>query len=343
MIYVILVIGLIPRTLAMLLTYKCNFLCSHCSVNASPYENRTMDFSIVKKAIDEAYEIPSLYVVSFTGGEPTLYPNLLLKSIEYAHNAGFVTRLVTNAWWASSINYARKIIGKMSDKGLDELNISFDDFHIPWLKKYGGEYNIVNAIKAGLENNLRVAISIVRAKNSTITKDYLQKMFKRYGIEHDDIIIIEDYVNRLGRGKHLPDYIIPKTKYNKIKTKIRDPCEHIGTALAIHPDGTVMACCGHIIRTDAAWLVTLGNIRKESLKSLIRRMWRNALFWWLRVYGPYSLLSRIRKLSGENHYIDDKKIVGRCEICYILATKYKHNLIEFFNNKNKNLNQILLS
>lgn len=337
---------MIPRTLAMLLTYKCNFFCRHCSVSASPYENSAMDFSIVKKIIDEAYEIPSLYVVSFTGGEPTLYPDLLLKSIEYAHSAGFVTRLVTNAWWAGSINYARKIIGKMVEKGLDELNISFDDFHMSWLKKYGGEYNIVNAIKAGLENNLRVAISIVRAKNSTITKDYLQKIFRRYGIEHDDIVILEDYVNRLGRGKYLRDYIVPKLEleyHHELKSKIQSPCEHIGTALAIHPDGTVMACCGHIIRTDAAWLVTLGNIHKESLKNLIKRMWRNILFWWLRVYGPYSLLTEIRKLSDEKHYIDNKNFVGRCEICYVLATKYKHNLIAFFNNKNKNLNQMLLS
>jgi MoaA/NifB/PqqE/SkfB family radical SAM enzyme len=87
------------------------------------------------EVLDQAYNIPSIQVVVFTGGEPTLYP----ERIKYAFELGFTVRLVTNAWWAGNYEEAKTFLEELHSYGLKELNISYDDFHLPWLTTYGGE------------------------------------------------------------------------------------------------------------------------------------------------------------------------------------------------------------
>lgn len=89
---------MIPRTLAVMLTNKCNFYCDHCSVCSGPNVNDVLSDELIMMAIDQCYFIPSIRVVSFTGGEVTLYPEKLKMAIEYAHEKGMLTRIVTNAW-----------------------------------------------------------------------------------------------------------------------------------------------------------------------------------------------------------------------------------------------------
>lgn len=133
---------MIPRTLAIMLTNKCNFFCDHCSVCSGPDKNDVLSDEVIKKAIDQAYFIPSIRVVSFTGGEVTLYSEKLKMAISYAHEKGFITRIVTNAWWANSLEKSKEYCNELVFYGLDEINISYDDFHEEYLEQFGGEQNL---------------------------------------------------------------------------------------------------------------------------------------------------------------------------------------------------------
>lgn len=97
---------------------------------AKPKRDATLSHNRFCKVIDDAYDIPSIRVVVFTGGEPTLYPSLK-SGIEYASDNGFIVRLVTNAWWASSYKKSIEFLEDLHSRGLAELNISYDDFHLP--------------------------------------------------------------------------------------------------------------------------------------------------------------------------------------------------------------------
>ena len=72
-----------------------------------------MDIEYVFRVIDQAYEIPSIQLIVFTGGECTLFPEHLKASIEYAAENGFITRIVTNAWWASNYDKAREFLEEL--------------------------------------------------------------------------------------------------------------------------------------------------------------------------------------------------------------------------------------
>lgn len=322
---------MIPRQISIIFTYKCNFFCDHCSMMASPSENMVFDFSLFKKIIDEAREIPSIYTIVFTGGEPTLYFKKLLRFVNYSYESGFNTRLITNAWWAYSYSSALSTVRELRKSGLREINISFDDFHYYWLKKYyKGEENLVNAVKASLEEELRTLIAITRYSSSQkITKDYVANLLKKEGIDPREVMISEGYISKIGRALNV------RTTFNRddlniLRNEIKKQCTEIGTTITIMPDGRTLACCGHIIRTRAADLFQVGNVYNDSLHEIIKRLWRNIFFWTIYLKGPYYVLKNILEI---NDSIEDN-FISKCEICYLLGTKFKSKLINYFS-KNK--------
>ena len=53
---------MIPRTLAIMMTNKCNFYCDHCSVCAGQEVNDVLSDEVIRKVIDNAYYIPSMKI-----------------------------------------------------------------------------------------------------------------------------------------------------------------------------------------------------------------------------------------------------------------------------------------
>jgi len=303
---------LIPHTISFLYSYKCNFKCAHCSVNGGPWHTHLLDINYITKALEDAYEIPSIQVIVFTGGEPTLHLEHLKNSLRCAHELGFTARIVTNAWWANNYECAKSFLSELYSYGLEELNISYDDFHLPWLSKYGGERNIINAARAGVDLGLRVLIAITKVKNSKISSQYLRRMLKNEGL-FTSVEFLEDFIAPIGRGKNL------ETVRNFTDTG----CTDAGTVLTVHPNGKLVLCCGHVISTPAIEMLTIGDLKTENLGDLVTRMQRNTLYWWIFLRGPCNIL---RKLSNQEIY-------HKCEACYLLGTKYRERLLALSSKK----------
>jgi MoaA/NifB/PqqE/SkfB family radical SAM enzyme len=270
--------------------------------------------STIIRAIDDAYKIPSIRLVVFTGGESSLFPDILEEGIKYAAEHGFMTRLVSNAWWADSFSRAMDYIGKWKECGLEELNISYDDFHVPYLNKYGNEQNIINACKAMSEYRMRGLVGCVLKPNAIITSDYLRDIFKREKIG-GDIKFLEDFLFPLGRARSLPsEYFV-----NADDGSIESRCREAGNSIVILPSNDVTFCCGHLINSDAQKMITIGKISNEtSLCDLVHKMQNNILFWWLHNKGPFLLLKELEKSPN---------VHKNCEACYYLATEYFNELL----------------
>lgn len=139
----------------------------------------------MRQAIEQAYALPSIRVIVFTGGEPTLYPELLKEGIRLAHDKGFVTRLVTNAWWAQTPKETYRFLQDLQAIGLDELNISYDDFHAFHLEAFGGKQNVLNAVGAAVELGITVLIGTAIYPGAEIRSGYLRKLFQDTGIRQE--------------------------------------------------------------------------------------------------------------------------------------------------------------
>lgn len=306
---------MIPQVLAFITTYRCNFSCDHCSVAAGPERREVLAAGVMQRVIEQAYALPSIRVIVFTGGEPTLYPELIQEGIKLAHEKGFVTRLVTNAWWAQTAEKAYRFLQDYRAAGLDELNISYDDFHAKYLESFGGERNLLNAIRAATELGMTTLVGSVLYHGARIRSGYLRRIFKDAGIQQE-IKFLEDFVFPLGRARRkLPLHFFP----SDMEKREQGACQEAGHTLTILPDGKILFCCGHIINSKAQAILTVDSMASGvSLPEIVGRMQRNVFYWWLHLEGPEAVLAELGV---------EKKFYRRCEACFYLGTACREKLL----------------
>jgi MoaA/NifB/PqqE/SkfB family radical SAM enzyme len=114
--------------LHFLLTYQCNFECEHCFVWSSPRQKGTFQIRQIQELLDQARRLGSVGSIYFEGGEPFLYYPVLLAGVRAAADLGFEVGLVSNAYWATSIDDALEWLKPFAGL-LADLSISSDLFH----------------------------------------------------------------------------------------------------------------------------------------------------------------------------------------------------------------------
>ena len=129
--------------LHLLLTYQCNFECDHCFIWGSPWQSGTMTLKNIKHILKEAKNTSSITSIYFEGGEPFLYYPIMKSGVQEAHTLGFSVGIVSNAYWATSLEDA--IIWLKPFAGLiDDLSVSSDLYHYSKIQSEQAE-NAVNA------------------------------------------------------------------------------------------------------------------------------------------------------------------------------------------------------
>lgn len=115
----------------ILLTYRCTYECDHCFLHCGP--QRAGAFTIPRLGIlfDEIGRIGTIRTVCFEGGEPFLHYATLVEGVRMARAAGLETGIVTNAYWATSLEDAVCCLRPFRDLNLADLSISDDEFHHP--------------------------------------------------------------------------------------------------------------------------------------------------------------------------------------------------------------------
>jgi len=114
--------------LHILLTYQCTFECDHCFVWGGPAQSGTLTIKQLKHILDQARAVGTIDWIYFEGGEPFLYYATLVKSVQIARWMGFHTGIVSNAYWAVSVEDAllwlEPFVGQIED-----LSVSSDLYH----------------------------------------------------------------------------------------------------------------------------------------------------------------------------------------------------------------------
>jgi pyrroloquinoline quinone biosynthesis protein E len=112
-----------PRPLGLLaeLTHRCPLGCPYCS-NPIALEGRTdeLDTATWARVFNEAAALGVLQV-HLSGGEPAARRDLA-EITKAAHDAGLYTNLITSA-----VGLTKETFGKLSDAGLDHVQISIQD------------------------------------------------------------------------------------------------------------------------------------------------------------------------------------------------------------------------
>jgi MoaA/NifB/PqqE/SkfB family radical SAM enzyme len=114
--------------LHLLLTYQCTLECDHCFVWGSPWQSGTMTLENIRHIVREAQDLGTITSIYFEGGEPFLYYPTLLAGVRLAKAAGFEVGIVSNGYWATSVDDAIEWLQPFAGL-ISDLSVSSDEFH----------------------------------------------------------------------------------------------------------------------------------------------------------------------------------------------------------------------
>jgi Radical SAM superfamily len=106
-----------------LVTYRCTYACDHCFVWGSPDAEGTMTLAQLTSVIDQGAEL-GLDEVYFEGGEPTLAYPVVLAAAKHARELGLDVGMVSNCFWATSLEDARVWLTPLAELGISDLSLS---------------------------------------------------------------------------------------------------------------------------------------------------------------------------------------------------------------------------
>jgi hypothetical protein len=291
-----------PVTFAFQVTHACPLACAHCSFSADMSKTSTLTKDQILSTIQHI-DSSKIKLVAFSGGEPFLLGQTLVDAVHEASRLGFGTRIVTSAYFGENISTAERRLKELHQAGLNELSISYDDFHAEFVSFAC----IRNVFQVSKKLGLTVAINVTRGRDSKWTAE---KVRKELGLSKSEgAFIFNSPLTFTGRAR---------SSLRDIKTcpkRYIGPCPHVIASPALNATNKLMACCGVIPETDA--LILDNNFKPENMEVDFEKSQKSALLNWLHLRGPYAIMEWI-SAKYDLSIIDKDCISGNCEACYLL-------------------------
>jgi radical SAM protein with 4Fe4S-binding SPASM domain len=166
-----------PLRMDLALTFRCQNDCIHCYAGG-PHETPELTTEQWKAVIDKLSDI-GVFILTFTGGEPTLrddLPELLL----YAQHRGMVTGLITNGRRLKDPAY----VATLEKSGLDFVQITLESHkpsvHDAITQSEGSWKDTVVGIKNAVHSQIYVSTNTTLSKQNAdhflTTIDYIKEL-----------------------------------------------------------------------------------------------------------------------------------------------------------------------
>jgi hypothetical protein len=270
--------------LHILLTYECNFTCDHCFLYCRPDSPGTFTFHQLHQLCEEVQTIPELTWVYFEGGEPFLYYPLMVKGISIMRDAGMKTGVVTNAYWATTVEDARIWLDPLKHLGISDLSLSDDAFH----------FEIE-------DNEAKRALQAAKAMNIPVNTICLDEPTVKKGQKKGEPVIGGGVMLR-GRAVETLIEGLPTRRYDAFT---ECPHETLEDPQRVHVDcyGNVHLCQG----------LSMGNMWKTPLSTVFQTYdpLAHPICGPLIEGGP-ARLAETYDVPHENSYVD------ACHFCYLM-------------------------
>jgi len=141
-----------------LVTYRCTYACEHCFVWGSPDAAGTMTLAQLTAVIDQAAAC-GVSDVYFEGGEPTLAYPVVLAAAQRAREHGLDAGIVSNCFWATSLEDAKVWLAPFAELGLADLSLSSYAYFV----EDADEERLRNAVLAAQELGIPASVLEVGA------------------------------------------------------------------------------------------------------------------------------------------------------------------------------------
>jgi MoaA/NifB/PqqE/SkfB family radical SAM enzyme len=285
--------------LHFLLTYQCNFECDHCFVWGSPSQTGTFFIQDIYNVLQQAKETGTIKEIYFEGGEPCLYYPILLQGIREAKELGFQVGVVTNSYWATSVNDAKEWLEPLVGL-LDDLSVSTDLFH------YDERISKQALYASDAAKNLGIPMGMISIEKVEDAIQCNQASFGQLPIGESKVMFRGRAVEKLLKYAAL----YPWEQF------IECPHENLRDPGRVHVDplGNLHICQG----------ITIGNVFKTPLKKICVDYVpeKHPIIAPLLAGGPKELVDSFH-LSHEDRYAD------ACHLCYQARVMLRSESEEF--------------
>jgi len=290
-------------TLGFLLTYRCTISCQHCMLEAGPRRKKKMALGSVLGWIDEAaaYRRGAIKCIELTGGEPFYDLQTLALVSDHALKAGLSVTVATNAGWAGTLEQA--ILTLTHLPAIKTISISTDVYH----QQFIPIGHIHNAIIAAELLDRRYDVTVTT--DNTLDEHY-RSIMASLETRVDPGLIRTAVTLPAGRARKNGRTLLHRTSPEPVATA----CDSSGKPVIL-PEGRVMACSGPMLTQHESGPLCLGNLRKESLETVLDRAETNTLLHLIRVWGPHRMVSLL-KSRGQVDLLPKEYICdSNCDIC----------------------------
>lgn len=210
-----------PLRMDLALTFRCQNNCVHCYAGG-PHETSELTTEQWKEVIDRLGEI-GMFIVTFTGGEPTLRDDLP-ELVLYAEKKGMVTGLITNGRKLKDTNYVKTL----EKNGLDFVQVTLESHEakihdlITGIK--GSWKETVAGIKNAVQTHIYVTTNTTLNKHNAVnfmeTIDFLKKLgIAAFGCNS---LIYSGKASAMSN-----EFALPLEMLNEILPKIREKTNHL--------------------------------------------------------------------------------------------------------------------
>jgi MoaA/NifB/PqqE/SkfB family radical SAM enzyme len=301
-----------PQTLSLITTHQCTAACDHCCFTCTPKVTKAIPYERLLTLIDEASELKSMKVIVFTGGECFLLGKELDSLIEHATTYNFITRCVTNGYWATSSEIAEKRIENLVDAGLKEINFSTGSFHA----QYVPVDRIIYGAVASLNANITTVINIEECNESDFDADYIIKNTILNHAPNLNRLKIQRNVWIENDGSSKLTHLSENSRFNEDR---KSGCSTALNVLSVTPDLDLVACCG--LHLEKIPELHLGSVKESSIVNVLTKTPDDFLKIWIHTHGPERILEFVKK------YVPDYELpvssVHPCETCLHLYSDKK--------------------
>lgn len=281
----------LPVLSELALTYKCNLKCKFCYAGCNCTTNPSgsaeeMSENECKAVIKSIYSDAKVPSISFTGGEPTLKPQLLLECVRYAKRLGMRVNLISNG---TKIDQA--LVKSLSKAGLDSAQISIEGVttatHDMLVQHPGAFERSVRAVsllkEAGIHVHTNTTLNKLNADECLLLTQFVRHTLhlERFSMNlvipagssifNDGLVILYSEVGEIIREiqensrKHNVEFMwyspVPMCMFNTITHELGNKgCAACDGLVSVAPNGDILPC--------ASYDQPVGNLKKASFASI---------------------------------------------------------------------------
>jgi MoaA/NifB/PqqE/SkfB family radical SAM enzyme len=259
--------------------YACNFKCKHCAIEKFKQLGiRSLTISEVESIADQAHKM-GIASICISGGEPLVFPDLLWV-IAAIGPKRFVISMDTNGYLLDE-----KMIKWLVEVGVDRVHLSMDGLdsnHDQFRNKKGSWDKTIKALPLCDKHGLGVIVNIVGTRSLVRSGGLLEQLeyLKPYNA-HASIIYakatgaFEDSKDEILDSEDL-SYVQGLTLTHNCSTHLSLNCGHNFGCLCFKRHFSITAY-GDVL--PCPWIpISMGNIRSESLETIVNRGLSNKWF-----------------------------------------------------------------